>query len=291
MGSFSSRIGSTRFAAVVFTSCFLDHPLAQAQSDEALKLIVETAKELCQQVPLEQARTGTTLNADLNAKIGGAVGKLVDMGFAGAANSSQESSKGILQKDLVAAIQDGNNCKLKVLEILKEKLLTEPPVTKTADVEKKLNITSYEVPNSEQFCARLKSVVISAKRKFNGDLIKSGIVIGNGFKHKISLPNSYYCAMNSLPFNGKLTSYYSCSLFHDEKSADAAYSKFSSYHSFIKNCLGSQWILSLQERSPDIKGAEASFSKDATDPTVDLRTREGKNGIDMSLYIQPPGTF
>ncbi len=285
----SSFFNIDRDIPVAWVASVSHAPFAWADNSEALKLIVETANQLCQEVPLEQTRSGKTLNAESKAKIGGTVGKLIDMGFAGAGNYTEESSKGILQKDLTAAIQDGNNCKIRVLEILKEKLLTELEPSKKLETQDKLNITNYDVPNAELFCTKLKQVVSSAKRKFRGDLSKSEVPLGNGYRHKVVMPNAYYCAMNWLPgYSGQMMSYYSCSLFHDEQATDNAYSKFASYHSLIEKCLGTQWSLSLQQRVKN-KGAEASFNKDGDDPRIELRTRERKDGIDMNIYVQPPG--
>ncbi len=57
---------------------------AEDKNDEALKLIVETARQLCQDVPLEQTVEGVELNAEATAKIGGLVGSLANLGASSA---------------------------------------------------------------------------------------------------------------------------------------------------------------------------------------------------------------
>jgi hypothetical protein len=59
---------------------------SSAENSESMRIIVETANQLCQAIPLEHSTTGLTLNADGRAKVGGAIGKLADLGAEGAAN-------------------------------------------------------------------------------------------------------------------------------------------------------------------------------------------------------------
>lgn len=94
-----------------------------AETKEALRLINETAGQICQTSPLEQNSTGTELSGEAKAKVGGIVGKLVDLGISGAAEYQSGHSAGVLQKDLITAIEIGNKCKLQVFLTLERDLL------------------------------------------------------------------------------------------------------------------------------------------------------------------------
>ncbi len=96
-----------------------------AETKEALRLITETAGQICQTSPLEQHNTGTELSGEAKAKVGGIVGKLADLGISGAAEYQSGHSAGVLQKDLITAIQIGNNCKQHVFDTLVGILLKE----------------------------------------------------------------------------------------------------------------------------------------------------------------------
>ena len=51
-----------------------------AETKEALRLITETANQICQAPPLEQHSNGLDLSGDAKAKVGGLAGKLADLG-------------------------------------------------------------------------------------------------------------------------------------------------------------------------------------------------------------------
>jgi len=94
----------------------------QAQQ-QALAQIIKTANEICQSAPLEETSQGINLKGDANAKLGGLVGKLADLGIAGAGEYQTNRSMGVLQKDLIIAIQSANGCKLEVFKALEVDLL------------------------------------------------------------------------------------------------------------------------------------------------------------------------
>ena len=94
----------------------------QAQQ-QALTQITKTANEICQSAPLGETNQGVNLKGDANANLGGLVGKLADLGIAGAGEYQTNRSMGVLQKDLITAIQNANDCKLKVFQTLEQDLL------------------------------------------------------------------------------------------------------------------------------------------------------------------------
>lgn len=89
-----------------------------AQKEKALAAITKAADDFCQAVPIEQTSSGSELNAQGKAQLRGLASKIADLGVTGSAQASANQSTGVLQKDLAAAINDHNNCKINVLKIL-----------------------------------------------------------------------------------------------------------------------------------------------------------------------------
>ena len=114
-------------AGVIISAVGLIVAPAQSQDwqaqQQALAQIVKTANEICQSAPLEETSRGINLKGDANAKLGGLVGKLADLGIAGAGEYQTNRSMGVLQKDLIIAIQSANGCKLEVFKALEVDLL------------------------------------------------------------------------------------------------------------------------------------------------------------------------
>lgn len=94
-----------------------------ANYQKALAEIINTAEKICQSAPLEQTSEGVSLTGDAKAKLGGVVGKVVDLGVSGAGKYESGKSLGVLQKDLIQALQIGNNCKLEVFKVLERDLI------------------------------------------------------------------------------------------------------------------------------------------------------------------------
>jgi len=266
------------------------------QTGDSLKLIVDATDRLCRERPLEHSKQGVSLNAEGKAAVGGIFGKVVDANTTAAANFSKDISNGIVPEDLLKALEDQDNCKIKVLMILQDKLLVpSKPEAQRDPWMLDAKITTMDIPNADGFCGRLKALLLSARKNFKGDIVKaSSPVIGMPLRHKIELPNTSWCAMNFLPaINGGNVMYYSCSLFYDEKSADIGYSKYSAYQALISKCLGPQWVASPTERrvskiASDNKGAETMFKNKLDDPSMRLNTRDGRDGIGMYIEIAPP---
>ncbi len=97
-----------------------------AATREALALITETAGQICQSAPLEQTSEGYELSGDAQVKVGGIIGRIANIGggVSGGGQYQTEKSVGVLQKDLVTAIQSGNSCKLEVFRTLTQYLLS-----------------------------------------------------------------------------------------------------------------------------------------------------------------------
>jgi len=113
--------------AVLLSLCVISSPvLAQEQTAQELELISKTANEICQTIPLEYTYSGVQLTGDAKAKVGGLVGKFVDLGLSGTGESESTHTTGILEQDLVKAIGNSNDCKLSVFKTLERDLLRKP---------------------------------------------------------------------------------------------------------------------------------------------------------------------
>lgn len=96
---------------------------ADARISEALKMITDTAAQICESAPLEESGSGVTLSGDAQAKLGGLVGRIANLGLTGTGQYHSERSVGVLQKDLASAIQNSNKCKLQVFQTLERDLI------------------------------------------------------------------------------------------------------------------------------------------------------------------------
>ena len=152
---------------------------AQAQTleaaQQALQLISNTANDICQAAPLEQTNRGVDLSGEASAKVGGLVGKLADLGVSGAAQYQSGASKGVLQKDLIAAIQSANDCKLQVFRMLEAKLLPSPPPAARAPAPRPSTLRCIVADPS--------GTPLNIRDKPNGEIIGS---LPNGFPVEVA---------------------------------------------------------------------------------------------------------
>lgn len=99
-----------------------------ATTQQALTLIAEFAERLCQSPELRGATQGVDLSGKAKAELSGIINKIAKLGLEGAAKYQTNQYQGLLQKDLANALKDSTNCRLKVWEDLKDKLI--PPAAK-----------------------------------------------------------------------------------------------------------------------------------------------------------------
>lgn len=78
---------------------------------------------------MEQSSNGWQLSGDAKAKVGGVLGRLADLGIEGAGQYASSSSRGVLQKDLADLIKNGNDCRLRVFDVLSQRLLAPASAT------------------------------------------------------------------------------------------------------------------------------------------------------------------
>lgn len=99
-------------------------------NEQALKVLLSFAKELCIGVDRKGTSESIDLSGDANAKLKSALSKLVDLGIAGAAKYQSSEYEGVLQKDLSMLVGNEQDCRLEVFRDLKDKLLrNDTPAT------------------------------------------------------------------------------------------------------------------------------------------------------------------
>ncbi|HKA19915.1 MAG TPA: hypothetical protein VKN18_16615, partial [Blastocatellia bacterium] len=90
----------------------------------ALKIISSFAGETCgEALPLEGSSTHVELSGDVKAQLAGVIAKVADLGISGAGKYKDDKFKSVLHEQLAEAFRDRANCKLKVFEVLQEKMI------------------------------------------------------------------------------------------------------------------------------------------------------------------------
>ena len=131
-----------KFGLICFSVFFLfQFRTAKAADDlqrqaDALKLIRETAADICSTIQHEGSDQNVELSGNAKAKLSGALSKIADLGIEGAAKFKKDEFKGVLQTELAAVIRDNANCRLEVLKLLNEKLL---PASTSPQLNQKMN--------------------------------------------------------------------------------------------------------------------------------------------------------
>lgn len=100
-----------------------------ARQKEALAVISEFSKTICDEVAKSGVSESVELTGDAKARLNGVVKKLADIGVGGAVKYQRSDYQGVLQSDLATAIRDQNNCRFNVFKELKDKILPSPSAT------------------------------------------------------------------------------------------------------------------------------------------------------------------
>jgi hypothetical protein len=94
------------------------------QQSRALDLILQFAERFCQAPPTTGSSSAREVSAGAKVELSNLLSKLAGIGLSGAAKYQDSKYQGLLQKDLVEALKNTNECRLKVWSDLQEKLLT-----------------------------------------------------------------------------------------------------------------------------------------------------------------------
>ena len=90
---------------------------------EALKLIRESANDLCATAPTSSSADSLAVNGKIQANVKGLVAKVADLGAGAAAEYKNAHTEGVLQKDLAPLISQSVGCKERVFNTLVDRLL------------------------------------------------------------------------------------------------------------------------------------------------------------------------
>jgi hypothetical protein len=97
-----------------------------AQQKEALKVIRETAADICYTVRQQGQQSETQLSGEVQAKLNTVIAKVADLGIKGAGELKSKEYQGVLQEQLAATLAHSADCKKDVFDKLVERMLPQP---------------------------------------------------------------------------------------------------------------------------------------------------------------------
>jgi parallel beta-helix repeat protein len=100
-----------------------------ADNEQALKQITDAAERLCGTVATTGSANTLKVKGDIRAELNGLVKKLADLGVKGAGEIETTSYEGVVQQELTTALRDVRECKLKVFQLLEDKLILRNPAS------------------------------------------------------------------------------------------------------------------------------------------------------------------
>lgn len=108
--------------------------VADARADEldvqqkALNIIKDAANSFCNDVPLVATQEGIELSGKARGELNAAISKIVNVGIEAAGSyKNSTSQRAVLEKDLVDALKNKDDCKLVVFNRLVDRLLPAAP--------------------------------------------------------------------------------------------------------------------------------------------------------------------
>ena len=99
-------------------------PATLEENEKALTMIADFAERLCKDPPLEGHGKNMELSGSAKAELRGIIKKLANLGLDGAIKYQNTEYAGLLQKDLVSALKYRTDCRLKIWNDLKDKLIS-----------------------------------------------------------------------------------------------------------------------------------------------------------------------
>jgi hypothetical protein len=91
---------------------------------KALSAIKEAAVDICSTIELEGRSNKAELSGDVKAKLTGVFTKVADLGLEGAGKFESSQYRNVVHQDLAKALQQNADCRLSVLKLLQEKMIT-----------------------------------------------------------------------------------------------------------------------------------------------------------------------
>lgn len=124
------RLGSAGVAGYLVAMLFSSPTFGFSDADlenmsKALTMIADFSDRECA-LPLETTNHVVGLSGKAKAELNGLFKSVADLGFEGsAAYFDSDANSGLLQADVLEAVKNNSSCKLKILDILKSRLLSE----------------------------------------------------------------------------------------------------------------------------------------------------------------------
>jgi hypothetical protein len=94
-------------------------------TSQALDLITKTADRICNVVSTKGESDSYDVRGQVKAQLGGLAAKLADVGVSGTGSINDETYQNVLRKDLSSTLHNNSECRLKVFEMLQNKLLPD----------------------------------------------------------------------------------------------------------------------------------------------------------------------
>jgi hypothetical protein len=98
--------------------------LSTANADTSLDEIANFADRICSNISLDGSGSAVTLNGEAKANLRGLLEKIGDIGIEGAGEYKKAEWRGVLQKDIANILQKNSDCKLKIVELLKDRIIS-----------------------------------------------------------------------------------------------------------------------------------------------------------------------
>lgn len=98
---------------------------------KALELITSFADRNCKEAPIIGKQNSTVIEGEVKASLKSLISKIADLGVKGAGKYKTSEYEGVLQQDLRLAINDTNNCRVQVLNILSKSFIGKNGTTPT----------------------------------------------------------------------------------------------------------------------------------------------------------------
>jgi hypothetical protein len=98
---------------------------------ELLDLITDTADKMCKDIPLKGSGSDFAASGNLSAEVSGLAKKLTDAGAKIEGSYQSHEFQGLLQQDLLKALQNSTQCRLLIWKDLKGQFLPNAPAKKT----------------------------------------------------------------------------------------------------------------------------------------------------------------
>lgn len=112
--------------------------------EKALNVIADFADRICSNIRLEGSGSAVELNGEAKAELKGLLKKFANLGIGGTGKYEETAWSGVLQKDIATILQKNADCKLKIVDLLKDKITSTnhedyTPHAENKDEDKKIS--------------------------------------------------------------------------------------------------------------------------------------------------------